>query len=69
MNLVKQKAGRKGGVATLKKHGVDFFRKIGKKGARITWSRYHLSPTGLNNFAMVNRETGEVKAFLNMPLS
>lgn len=65
----KVEAGRKGGSATLKKYGADFFSKIGKMGAQVTHSRYRLTPTGLNNFAMVHRVTGEVKAFLNMPLS
>ena len=69
MNLVKQKAGRLGGISTFKKYGVEHFRKIGLNGARVTHSRYRLTPTGLNDFAMIDRATGEVKAFLNKPLS
>lgn len=58
-------AGRRGGIQTLKKHGVDHFKKIGAKGAQTLHRRYRLAPVGQDNFALVNRETNEVKAFLN----
>ena len=58
-------AGRRGGMRTLEKHGVDHFKKIGAIGARVFHRRYRLAPVGLDNFAIVNRETNEVKAFLN----
>lgn len=35
-----QQAGRRGGRATLSKHGTDFFRRIGKKGGQRTAERY-----------------------------
>jgi hypothetical protein len=58
----KQQAGRKGGHATVAKHGRAHMQKIGKAGAAVTWNRYQLSPVG---WAMVNRETGEVTQFIN----
>jgi hypothetical protein len=65
MQQKKQDAGRKGGLATLAKHGVAHFKKIGAIGAKVFHRRYRLTPVGLDNFAIVNRETNEVKAFLN----
>lgn len=61
----KAEAGRLGGLATLKKHGVEHFRKMGVKGAKGFHRRYRLTPTGLNDFAIVNRATGDVIGFLN----
>jgi len=60
----KQEAGRLGGLATLARHGSDHFRKIGKKGAAVFWQRYHLAPAGTSGWAIVNRQTNEVKATL-----
>ncbi|MFZ5910400.1 MAG: hypothetical protein ACOYYU_10330 [Chloroflexota bacterium] len=61
----RKQAGRLGGLATLARHGSDHFRAIGRKGAFVTWTRYHLAPAGLNDFAMTNRQTGEVVAYLS----
>jgi len=58
-------AGRRGGMRTLEKYGADHFRRIGAIGAKVFHRRYRLTPVGLDNFAIVNRETNEVKAFLN----
>lgn len=60
----KQKAGRAGGAATLARHGKEHFRRAGRAGARVFHARYRLVPVDLNDFAIVNRETGEVKARL-----
>lgn len=60
-----QNIASKGGKTTSKKYGADHMRAIGKKGAEKTWEKYVLKPVGLNNFAMVEKETGEVKAYLN----
>lgn len=62
MNETKQKAGRLGGLATLAKHGRAYFSTIGKKGAAVLWRRYQLTPAGLRGWALVDRETGKVKA-------
>ncbi len=61
----KVNAGRKGGLATFAKYGSDHFRNIGKRGARVFWSRYKLEPVGQSDFAIVNRETLLPIAFLS----
>jgi general stress protein YciG len=33
----KQRAGQKGGLATVAKHGIEHMRNIGKRGATVTW--------------------------------
>jgi hypothetical protein len=58
-------AGRLGGIATREKHGAHHFRKAGKKGAASTWSKYRLAPIGQSGWAMVDRETDQVKTFIN----
>lgn len=58
-------AGRRGGRATVARHGVEHMRSIGAKGAKVFHSRYKLEPVNQNDFAIVHRETGEVKNFLN----
>lgn len=58
----KQTAGRKGGLATLARHGPDHMRTIGRRGAVTTWSRYYLAPYGIGGYAMVERKTNTVKA-------
>jgi len=65
MNQVKQDAGRKGGLATLKKFGKRYFKKLGKWGAHRMHATYKLEPVDLNDFALVHRETGKVKAYLS----
>jgi len=61
----KKQAGQLGGRATVARHGREHMRKIGQRGAAITWSRYELRPVGMSDFAMVRKDTGEVKAFLS----
>lgn len=47
-----------GGKAVVKKYGGEYMREIGRRGAQTFHKRYALKPVGLNNFAIVNRETG-----------
>lgn len=61
----RREAGRRGGLATHAKHGSEHMRTIGAKGAKVFHSRYRLEPVMLNDFAIVHRETGEVRAFLS----
>ena len=65
MDKKKQAAGRAGGLATLAKHGRGWFKAIGAMGAKSLHQRYKLEPVDLNDFALVNRKTGEIKAFLS----
>ncbi len=58
-------AGALGGRATVARHGRQHMQEIGRRGATVTWSRYHLAPLGQSGWAMVNRQTNEVKTFIN----
>lgn len=55
----KSEAGSLGGQATVRKHGLEHMREIGRRGAEALWKRYHLHPVRLSKWALVNRETGE----------
>jgi hypothetical protein len=61
----RKQAGSKGGRATVERHGPGHMSKIGKAGAAVTWQRYHLSPVGQSGWAMVDRQTNQVKTFVN----
>lgn len=61
----KQEAGRRGGLATVARHGKDHMRAIGKRGAQIFHERYSLKPVGTSDFAIVKRDTGEFVRFLS----
>lgn len=59
----KQSAGQIGGRATVSLYGPEHMRAIGKRGAATFWKRYTMQPAGLSQFAIVNRDSGEVIAF------
>lgn len=61
----RREAGRRGGLATHARHGSEHMRAIGAKGAKVFHSRYRLEPVNLNDFAIIHRDTGEVKAYLS----
>lgn len=61
----KTQAAALGGKAVYLKYGTDHMRKLGKAGAAATWNRYTLQPINLNDFAMVNKETGQIVATIN----
>ncbi len=61
----KQQAGALGGRATYARHGKSHMQAIGKQGAAVTWTRYHLAPVGQSGWAMVDRQTNQVKTFIN----
>ncbi len=63
--MTRQQAGSKGGRATFAKHGRDHMQTIGTKGAMVTWARYRLEPVGQSGWAMVRKENGQVKTFVN----
>jgi len=54
-----------GGLATVQKHGPQHMSKIGRRGVEVTHERYHLAPVRLNDFALVDRKTGKIKAYLS----
>ena len=65
MKHTKQTAGAMGGRATVARHGRGHMQAIGKQGAAVIWTRYHLAPIGQRGWAMVNRQTNQVKCFIN----
>jgi hypothetical protein len=65
MKHTKQTAGQIGGRATLAKYGRKYMQQIGTAGARSTWARYRLIPVGQSGWAMVRRDSGEIKTFIN----
>ena len=58
-------AGSKGGKRTVKRYGKRYMRRLAKWGAHVMHSKYQLTPVDLNDFALVERETGKVKAYLS----
>lgn len=63
VNQQKAAAGSKGGKTTVKRYGKRYMRRLAKWAAHRMHSTYRMVPVGTNNFAYVNRETGEVKAY------
>lgn len=57
--------GRRGGCATVAKHGREHMQRIGKRGAATFWQRYTLRPAGTSDFAITDRKTGKVIAFMS----
>lgn len=62
---MKRIAGRKGGKTTFEKYGRDHMQFIGRAGADVMHMRYKLEPIGQNDFALVHRKTGVIKARLS----
>ncbi|RPI95397.1 MAG: hypothetical protein EHM40_03345 [Chloroflexi bacterium] len=58
-------AGRKGGRRTAKRYGKRYMRKLARWGALRMHAMYALEPVALNDFAIVHKETGQVKALLS----
>ena len=65
VNPQKAAAGSLGGKQTVKKYGKRYMRRLAKWGAHRMHSIYQLTPAGTSDFALVHRETGEVKGFLS----
>lgn len=63
--MTKQQAGRLGGIATVKKHGKNHMRSIGKKGAQRFHELYQLHPVGQMDFAVVRRSDNTIVSFTN----
>ena len=61
----KKTAGALGGQSTLSRYGHLHFANIGRRGAAEFHRRYRLEPVDMTDFAIVRRDTGEVKSFLS----
>lgn len=57
--------GQKGGLATLERYGSLHYSKIGSLGGRATRDKYALVPWGQSDYAMTNRLTGKIVAYLS----
>jgi len=62
--LTKKQAGQKGGKSTFSKYGPEHMREIGRRGAVAMHAKYKLEPWGLNDFALVERETNVIKTWM-----
>lgn len=63
--MTKAQAGSLGGKKTVKRYGKRYMKKIAKWGAHRMHAIYALEPVNLNDFALVHRETGVIKAYLS----
>jgi hypothetical protein len=63
--MTKKQAGQIGGRTTFARHGKQHMSAIGRAGAKTTWTRYKLAPIGQSGFALVDRQSGEMKAIIN----
>jgi len=61
----KAAAGSKGGKRTVKRYGKRYMRRLGSWGGHRMHTIYSLTPVALNDFALVHKETGEIKAYLS----
>lgn len=63
-------SGRLGGLATVRRYGVEHMREIGRRGALSFHMRYRLSPDGQSDFLVIVRASGRVVGSLaGRPLS
>lgn len=58
-------AGAKGGRRTVKRYGKRYMKRLARWGAHRMHSMYRITPVGTCQYALVNKETGQVKAFLS----
>ena len=66
LRIKRREYGRRGGLATVAKHGADHMSAIGKRGAATFWKRYKMQPVGSSDFAIVKRNDDRVViAFLS----
>lgn len=58
-------AGSKGGKRTVKRYGKRYMRRLAKWGAHRMHATYRITPVGTCQYALVNKETGVIKAYLS----
>ncbi|HEX2996663.1 MAG TPA: hypothetical protein VHP14_17695, partial [Anaerolineales bacterium] len=58
-------AGAKGGRQTVKRHGKRYMKRLAKFAAHVMHATYDLEPVALNDFALVHKETRQVKALIS----
>lgn len=62
--MTKSEAGRLGGLTTSRRYGKIYMREIARRGAAMFWKKYRLSPIGMANFAIVDRQTNKIVGFM-----
>ena len=60
--MTKAECGALGGKATVARYGPEYMAQIGKRGAATLWKRYNLRPYQLSKYALVDRQSGEIRA-------
>jgi len=65
LSEIRAAVGSKGGKATVNRHGKKHMSEIGRRGAQSFHAKYRLEPRYLNDFAIVDRITGEVKNYIS----
>lgn len=58
----RQRAGRQGCLATVRKYRRCYMSEIGRRGAAVLYERYRHIPYGVSGWALIDRETEQVKA-------
>lgn len=58
----KARAGSLGGRVTVARYGKAHMAEIGRRGAATLWQRYHLTPAGLNGWALIRKADNQVIA-------
>ena len=54
----------KGGRSTHAKYGSEHMRAIGKRGAKVFWTRYSMKPVGTSGWAILRRADNSVVNFI-----
>jgi len=60
--MSKKESARLGGLALVSKRGKEYMKQIGSKGGKATWKKYYLIPIGINDFAIVDKETHQPRS-------
>lgn len=58
-------AGRRGGKRTVKRHGKRHMKRLARWAAHCMHVKYQITPVGTCQYALVNRTTGEIRAYLS----
>jgi len=48
----------------IKKYGKNYFSELGKKGAKVFYSRYYLKPIGTSKFGIFRRDNNQFVNYL-----
>ena len=58
-------AGSAGGRKTVKRYGKRYMKRLAKWAAHCMHLKYSISPVGTCQYALVNRKSGEIRAYLS----